>query len=147
MIIETSAKRSRWSGPGAFAIAIAIVLTGCSTTPPPAPADIRKQAMEQIRTEFPHFILSDLSMPNMDGWGLIHALQSDPQTTSIPVIALTAHAMLGDRERVMRAGFTSYLTKPLDPATFIPHLVRLLAEVPEFAPVLRPYLMETTGEQ
>lgn len=116
-----------------------------------AGADVRiasdgKLALEQIGKEFPHFILSDLSMPNLDGWGLIYALQNDPQTTSIPVIALTAHAMLGDRERVMRAGFTNYLTKPLDPQTFIPHLVKLLVELPQFAPVLRPYLMEVSGE-
>ena len=81
----------------------------------------------------PKFILSDLSMPVMDGWAMLHELQQDRETAVIPVFALTAHAMVGDRERAISAGFRNYLTKPLTPATFMRDLLRLLEAVPELA--------------
>ena len=79
----------------------------------------------------PDFILSDISMPGMDGWGLIDALKADPRTTKIPVIALTAHAMKGYRERAIASGFHNFLTKPLTPETFIHELLTLLVEIPD----------------
>lgn len=79
----------------------------------------------------PDFILSDISMPGMDGWGLINGLKSDPRTTRIPVIALTAHAMKGYRERAIASGFHNFLTKPLTPETFIHELLTLLIEIEE----------------
>jgi CheY-like chemotaxis protein len=82
------------------------------------------------------FIVSDLSMPDMDGWELLYQLKQERSTLDIPVIALTAHAMLGDRERGIKAGFHNYITKPLDPTKFIRQLVTLLIEVPELAPLL-----------
>jgi CheY-like chemotaxis protein len=85
------------------------------------------------RSHRPRFILTDLSMPIMDGWGLVHNLKNDPTLMDIPVIALTAHAMSGDRERALAVGFHSYLTKPLVVETFIQSLVRLLAEIPGLA--------------
>lgn len=76
----------------------------------------------------PTFILLDLSMPEMDGWEMLHHLKSDPRTANIPVIALTAHAMAGDRERTLSAGFHHYLAKPLSPFTFLDDLLALFAE-------------------
>jgi CheY-like chemotaxis protein len=76
-------------------------------------------------------ILSDISMPGMDGWMMIEALKSDPRTTAIPVIALTAHAMKGYRERAIASGFHNFLTKPLTPETFIHDLLILLVNIPE----------------
>src|SRR5574341_897427 len=76
------------------------------------------------------FILSDLSMPRMDGWAMLHQLQSDSHTANIPVIALTAHGMRGDRERAIGAGFHYYLLKPLSPLTFLDDLIRLFVEQP-----------------
>jgi len=76
-------------------------------------------------------------MPILDGWGLLQSLKNDPAIRDIPVIALTAHAMQGDRERAMVAGFQSYLTKPLDVDFFIQSLVDLLVEVPALANELR----------
>ncbi|MDX2137483.1 MAG: response regulator [Chloroflexota bacterium] len=78
-----------------------------------------------------NFILSDISMPGMDGWMMIEALKSDPRTTAIPVIALTAHAMKGYRERAIASGFHNFLTKPLTPETFINDLLILLVDIPE----------------
>ena len=81
----------------------------------------------------PKFIISDLSMPEMSGWQMLHELKKTLATRDIPVIALTAHAMEGDRQRAMSVGFHNYLTKPLMPETFINNLLRLLIDLPEVA--------------
>ena len=91
-----------------------------------------KEGLALIRRVQPKFVISDLSMPEMDGWELISELQLDPGLREIPVIALTAHAMRGDRERAIAAGFYNYLNKPLTADTFIQELVHLLVEIPEF---------------
>jgi CheY-like chemotaxis protein len=72
-------------------------------------------------------------MPVMDGWGFIHALKKDRALAEIPAIALTAHAMIGDRDRAFAAGFHNYLTKPLTADTFIYDLLKLLMDIPELA--------------
>jgi CheY-like chemotaxis protein len=88
------------------------------------------ETVQQVR---PRFVISDLSMPIVDGWGFIHEMKKDRATSEIPVIALTAHAMIGDRERAVAAGFNNYLTKPLTALTFIQDLVKLLIEIPLLA--------------
>ncbi len=80
----------------------------------------------------PDFIISDLSMPIMDGWELIRRLKMERDTAAIPIIALTAHAMIGDREKAIAAGCHNYLTKPVNPLYFIEHLHALLVDMPEF---------------
>lgn len=92
-----------------------------------------QEGLEVVRTIRPRFIISDLSMPIMDGWGMLDALKRERETLDIPVIALTAHAMTGDRERAIMAGFHNYLTKPLTPATFLRDLLNLLTDIPAFA--------------
>jgi len=79
----------------------------------------------------PKLIVSDLSMPNMSGWQLLHKLKENGLTRDIPVIALTAHAMEGDRARGFAAGFHNYLTKPLQPETFVNDLLRLVVDIPD----------------
>jgi two-component system, cell cycle response regulator DivK len=96
-----------------------------------------REALSLIRQRRPRFVLSDLSMPEIDGWQLIRELQADRATMEIPVIALTAHAMTGDRERAIAAGFANYLTKPLDPDKFLSQLLGLLVAIPEFEPMLK----------
>jgi two-component system, cell cycle response regulator DivK len=91
------------------------------------------EGVEVIQRVMPRFVISDLSMPVLDGWGLITKMQSDPALKEIPAIALTAHAMVGDRERAVAAGFHNYLTKPLTVETFIQDLVNLLVDIPELA--------------
>lgn len=92
-----------------------------------------QEGLQAVRALRPRFIISDLSMPVMDGWGFLEALKRNRDTLEIPVIALTAHAMVGDRERAIVAGFHNYLTKPLTPANFMTDLLRLLDDIPEFA--------------
>jgi CheY-like chemotaxis protein len=84
----------------------------------------------------PRFVISDLSMPEMDGWEFLGALKSTVYTQDIPVIALTAHAMKGDRERAMAAGFHNYLTKPLTATTFMDELLTLLLDIPQLSEYL-----------
>jgi CheY-like chemotaxis protein len=91
-----------------------------------------KEGLAAARAERPRFIISDISMPVMDGWGLIYELKLDRSLMDIPVIALTAHAMVGDRARAISAGFHNYLTKPLTAKTFMAQLFALLVEIPIF---------------
>ncbi len=92
-----------------------------------------QEGLAVIRKVRPKFVISDLSMPVLDGWGLISAMKNDPGLKDVPMIALTAHAMVGDRERAVAVGFHNYLTKPLTVETFIQDLVNLLVDIPELA--------------
>lgn len=91
------------------------------------------KGLELARSENPRFIISDLSMPGMDGWDMIVELKKDRRTAGIPVIALTAHAMAGDRTKAIAAGFHNYLSKPLVPETFVNDLLALLIDIPDIA--------------
>ena len=77
-----------------------------------------QEGVELVSSTRPDLILMDLSLPIIDGWEATRRIKADPATASIPVIALTAHAMAGDRERAFAAGFDAYLTKPIDVVTF-----------------------------
>ncbi|SRR5260221_10373700 len=103
-------------------------------------ASYGQQGLELAILNRPRFIISDLSMPGMSGWQLLRALKNNPTTQDIPVIALTAHAMAGDRELAFGAGFHNYLSKPLEPETFINSVLNLLMDIPSFAQELQPGL-------
>jgi two-component system cell cycle response regulator DivK len=72
------------------------------------------RGVETALAEKPDLILMDLSLPKMDGWTAARTLKSNPEMKHIPVLALTAHAMEGDRDRALAAGCDDYLTKPIN---------------------------------
>lgn len=72
-----------------------------------------RQAVEMAQSESPSLILMDLSLPVMDGWEATRRIKAAPETRMIPVIALSAHAMPGDREKALAAGCDDYDTKPV----------------------------------
>lgn len=73
-----------------------------------------RQGVDMTRSEKPDIVLMDLSLPEIDGWQAARILKSDAITRRIPVVALTAHAMLGDQEKALEAGCDDYATKPVN---------------------------------
>jgi CheY-like chemotaxis protein len=73
-----------------------------------------EQGVEMAKAELPDLILMDMSLPMIDGWEATRRIRAQAETATIPVIALTAHAMDGDRERAMEAGCNDYDVKPIE---------------------------------
>jgi CheY-like chemotaxis protein len=91
-------------------------------------AEDGQQALERARSESPDLILLDLQMPGLDGYAVLAALRSEKRFKNLPVLALTASAMRGDRERIMEAGFTDYLAKPAGPEVLRETVARMLED-------------------
>jgi two-component system cell cycle response regulator DivK len=81
-----------------------------------------QEGVDKARTASPDLVLMDMSLPVLDGWEATRALRADPATRAIRIIALTAHAMAGDREKAMAAGCDDFDTKPIE-------LERLLGKI------------------
>lgn len=77
-------------------------------------ADSAQEALEVVRLHSPDLILMDINLPEMDGYSLTSQLKSMPSMLKIPIVALTANVMKGDRERTLEAGCDGYIQKPID---------------------------------
>jgi len=103
---------------------IRTVLEGCGYAV--AEASDGRQAVEVARRENPDLLIVDLQMPALDGLGVLAELRRDERFATVPIVALTASAMHGDRERALEAGFTEYITKPVNLRFLREEISRLL---------------------
>ena len=87
-----------------------------------------RSALECVRAERPDLVLMGISMPGLDGWEVTRILKSDPRTSDIPILALTARAMPEDRVRGQKAGFEKYLMKPIEPRQVLEEVKRVLGD-------------------
>jgi len=85
-----------------------------------------ESGIEQARSEHPDMVLLDIQLPEMDGMEACRILRNDPGLTYIPIIALTAFAMPGDKEKILASGFDEYMAKPFNYRDFLKLVERLL---------------------
>lgn len=91
--------------------------------------DNGRDGVATARRERPDLVICDIDMPELDGYGVLRELKHDPTLREIRLIAVTALAMVGDREKVLAAGFDGYIAKPIDPTTFVSSVHDYLAPV------------------
>jgi two-component system cell cycle response regulator len=87
-----------------------------------------QQALHAIEQAQPELLLLDIGMPVLDGFAVIRRIRENPRFAGLPVVAVTAYAMQGDRERILNSGFDGYLSKPLNPSALSEELNRLLTK-------------------
>ncbi len=86
-----------------------------------------QQALDLARSEAPDLILMDMNLPVIDGWEATRRLRATPETRTLPIIALTAHGMAGDRERSLEAGCDDHHTKPVELARLLDQIDAMLS--------------------
>jgi CheY-like chemotaxis protein len=87
-----------------------------------------EEGLKRALHELPNLILLDMSLPGMDGYAVVKEIKGDEKASHIPVIALTAHAMKGDREKIISAGCDDYLSKPIDPKKILERIEKWLEQ-------------------
>jgi len=85
-----------------------------------------REAIAQAQAHHPDLILLDMSLPEIDGWTVARTLRQKPEFASTLIVAITAHAMPGDREKTLDAGCDEFLTKPIDVPNFLPAITKIL---------------------
>jgi two-component system cell cycle response regulator DivK len=85
------------------------------------------EGVRMVLLEQPDLVLMDMSLPVLDGWEATRRLKAAPETSAIPIIALTAHAMTGDRQRALEAGCDDYDTKPIELSRLLGKMEKLLS--------------------
>ena len=86
------------------------------------------EALRKIEETGPDLVLLDIQMPVLDGFAVLRQLRQDPRFAALPVVAVTAYAMRGDREKTLKAGFNAYLSKPVDATALRTRIEQLLNE-------------------
>ncbi len=94
-------------------------------------AEDGKKGIELARSCRPQAILLDIQLPGMDGYAVAAALKQQDNLATVPIIAVTSYAMVGDREQILAAGATGYIEKPIDPETFVAEIARFLPKAGE----------------
>jgi diguanylate cyclase (GGDEF)-like protein/PAS domain S-box-containing protein len=89
-----------------------------------------EEGVRMARSELPDLIICDVHLPKLDGYGVVAELKKDPLLRKIPALAVTALAMVGDRERLLEAGFNGYIGKPIEPDLFVAELESFLPGAP-----------------
>jgi CheY-like chemotaxis protein len=87
-----------------------------------------EEAVAKLEQARPDILLLDLGMPKLDGFGVVRHIRASPGLASLPVLAVTAYAMRGDREEVLKAGFDGYLSKPINATALAEEMGRLLGD-------------------
>ena len=87
-----------------------------------------QEALHMIEQVQPELLLLDIGMPVLDGFAVIRRIRENPRLAPLPVVAVTAYAMRGDREKILNSGFDGYLSKPLNPSSLTEELDRLLTK-------------------
>ena len=85
-----------------------------------------RQALDKLEENLPDLVLLDIQMPVLDGYAVVREVRKTPRLATLKVLALTAYAMQGDREKVLEAGFDGYLTKPVDMVSLSKQIAQLL---------------------
>ncbi len=81
-------------------------------------------AVNQASRVLPDLVILDIELPGIDGYAVARALRKQPELASVPIIAVTSYAMVGDRERALQAGCTDYIEKPINADTFVKQVAR-----------------------
>ena len=89
-----------------------------------------ERGLELARRENPQLIICDIQIPKVDGFGVARQLKADERLRHIPLVAITAFAMVGDRERMLAGGFDEYVSKPIDPQAFVAQMEAFLRPHP-----------------
>jgi CheY-like chemotaxis protein len=84
-----------------------------------------QEALDKLEETVPDLVLLDIQMPVLDGYAVVRRIRQNPRFAGLKILAVTAYAMQGDREKVLEAGFDGYLTKPLDMATLTKEIRQL----------------------
>lgn len=84
------------------------------------------EGLEAARGSVPDLILCDLQMPVMTGYEVVQQIKAEPQTSRIPIVAVTASSMTGDSDKALSAGFDGYIAKPIEPRTFVQQIETFL---------------------
>jgi CheY-like chemotaxis protein len=87
-----------------------------------------QEALRIIDQTQPELLLLDIGMPVMDGFAVIRRIRENPRLAKLPVVAVTAYAMRGDQERILKSGFDGYLSKPVNPSSLAAELDRVLTK-------------------
>ena len=105
------------------------------------------EALQMVEQTQPDLLLLDIGMPVLDGFAVVRAIRENPRLANLPVLAVTAYAMQGDRERILSSGFNGYLSKPINAKSLAEELERLLNERDDRNAAAKPSETEANREK